>query len=382
MDTKNKKLYLDYSATTPVDPQVLQAMLPYFTESFGNASSASHVYGWDAEEAVETAREQVAELIGAKSKQIIFTSGSTESINIALQGVASNKGHIITCATEHNAVLRTCKTLENSGTEITLLGVNEKGNIDLNELEAAIQPNTELICIMAVNNETGVIHPIKSIGEIAKKHHLPLVVDATQAVGKIGFNIEESGADLVALSSHKIYGPKGIGALYIAKRMTKRLKPFLSGGTQEKGLRPGTLNVPGIVGMGKACELALNSLNEEYSRVKKLQKKLEKGILAITGSKINGYQTDRSPYITNIVFEGVLGEKVIRKLKHIAISQGSACTSNTVEPSHVLSAMHIPEKLALSAIRISIGKFTSAKDIDIAIQDITDAVNALRKVNI
>ncbi|UII26358.1 cysteine desulfurase [Fulvivirga maritima] len=379
MGINNKKIYLDYNATTPVDPQVLSAMLPYFTENFGNASSASHAYGWDAEEAVEIAREQVSALIGAKTKEIIFTSGATEAINILLHGISLKKCHIITCQTEHNAVLRTCNAMEETDTTISRLSVNAEGAINLAELEAAIRPDTELICIMVVNNETGVIHPIKEISEIAKKHDLPLMVDATQALGKVAFNADESGVDFAAFSSHKIYGPKGVGGLYIRKSMTKKLHPFLTGGAQERGLRPGTLNVPGIVGMGKACELALQDLNDDYSKMTLLQERLEKGLFSIPGCQINGSQTKRSPYVTNAAFEGILGEKLIRKLKHIAISQGSACTSNTVEPSHVLSAMQLPEALALSAVRISMGKPTSTEDIDIAIQDITEAVKALRK---
>lgn len=381
-------VYLDNNATTPVDPRVLEAMLPYFTQHFGNAASRSHSFGWHAAEAVTLAREQVADLIGADPKEIIFTSGATESVNLAIKGVfetyATKGNHIITCATEHKAVLDTCKHIETLGGEVTYLPVNAEGMVDLHQLEAAIKPQTILVSLMYANNETGTLHPIKEISAIARKHGVLFFTDATQAAGKIPVNVNEDGIDLLAMSAHKLYGPKGIGALYVRRRNPRvRLSAQIHGGGHEAGLRSGTLNVPAIVGFGKACELAKLEMNDEATRLGGLRNKLENGLLHLEEAQVNGDRVHRLPHVTNISFKYVKAEEVLMAVnKEIALSSGSACTSAVIEPSHVLRALGLSDELAYSSLRFGLGRFTTEEQIDYVIQQVTNAVNRLRTVNV
>ncbi|WP_462252391.1 cysteine desulfurase family protein [Ekhidna sp.] len=372
-------IYLDYNATTPVDDQVLQAMLPYFKESFGNASSVQHAYGWDAEEAVNMARDQVGILIGVKPQNLIFTSGATEAINLGIRGaVASNesKNHIITCCSEHKAVLDTCDYLKSIGVEITILDINADGLIDLAELQAAIQENTLMVCVMSANNETGVLQEMDLISQICEENEILLFSDITQAVGKIPQNLQESNIDIAAFSSHKLYGPKGVGALYVNDLST--IAPMVYGGGHEKGLRSGTLNVPGIVGFGKACEVAGHLLNSEMDRLKKLRDFLESELLQLGGIQINGQKTNRLSHVSNVSFQDIDGSRLIRSLKGIAVSQGSACNSSVIEPSHVLKGMGISDQLAFSSLRISLGRFTSEEEVRKAIQIIRSVIEQQR----
>ncbi len=372
-------IYLDYNATTPVDDQVLQAMLPYFKESFGNASSVQHAYGWDAEEAVSMARDQVGRLIGVKPQNLIFTSGATEAINLGIRGaVASNesKNHIITCCAEHKAVLDTCDYLKSIGVEITMLDVNAEGLIDLAELQSAIQENTLMVCVMSANNETGVLQEMDLISQVCEENKVLLFSDITQSVGKIPQNLQESNIDIAAFSSHKLYGPKGVGALYVNDLST--IAPMIYGGGHEKGLRSGTLNVPGIVGFGKACEVAGQLLNSEIDRLKKLRDFLESELLQLGGIQINGQKTNRLSHVSNVSFEDIVGSRLIRSLKGIAVSQGSACNSSVVEPSHVLKAMGLSDQLAFSSLRISLGRFTSEEEVRKAIQIIRSVIEQQR----
>lgn len=381
----NFPVYLDYNATTPCDERVVEAMLPFFTKHFGNAASKSHPFGWEAEEAVEVAREQVAKLIGAEPKEIIFTSGATEADNLALKGIAeaySSKGnHIITVSTEHKAVLDTCKHLEKQGAVVTCLNVKEDGLIDLGDLEAAIKPETILIAVMYANNETGVIQPVREIGAIAKKHGILFFTDATQAVGKIPVNVTDDGIDVMAFSAHKMYGPKGVGALYMRRKNPRvRIAAQIDGGGHEKGIRSGTINVPGIVGFGKACELASDEMFFESDRLYKLRNKLEKKILAIPGITVNGNTSDRLPHVSNISFGNVDGNALMIALnKTIAVSSGSACTSASPEPSHVLKALGLGDEHAHSSVRFSLGKKTTDEEIDYAIELVTKTVKNLRE---
>src|SRR6476646_6510639 len=330
-------VYLDHNATTPCDPRVVEAMIPYFTESFGNAASRNHPFGWQAEEAVDYAREQVAQLIGADTKEIIFTSGATESDNLAIKGVfesyASKGNHIITCVTEHKAVLDTCKHVEKLGAEVTYLPVQSDGLIDLKELETAIKPTTVLIAIMYANNETGVIQPVKEISAIAKRKGVLFFSDATQAVGKIPVNVIEDGIDLMAFSAHKIYGPKGVGALYVRRKNPRvRIIAQMDGGGHEKGMRSGTLNVPGIVGLGQACEICRLNMNEDAKRIKILRDKLENDLLQLEETQLNGNKENRLPHVLNISFKYVESEGLMLACnKNIAVSSGSACTSTSIE---------------------------------------------------
>ncbi len=376
------KLYFDYNATTPVDQRVLESMLPYFTQKFGNASSKSHAYGWDAEEGVTIAREQVAELLGAKPNEIIFTSGATESINLALSGFCQanrDRGnHIITCCTEHKAVLDTCGQLEKLGFDVTYLPVDESGNIDLEELEATITERTIMVCLMFANNETGVVHPMQAISAIAKRKNVCLFSDATQVVGKLKLNFSDLGVDMAAFSAHKIYGPKGIGGLYVSSRTKPAFEPILFGGGQERKLRPGTLNVPGIVGMGIACELLLEEQDSEIKRLSALRDQLETGLGELQGIKIIGLDTERLPNTTNCSLENIDGSKLIRSLKNLAVSQGSACSSAIIEPSHVLKSMGISDELALSSIRISLGRFTTEEEVVQVISEVDRVANSLK----
>ena len=378
-------VYLDYNATTPCDEQVLHAMLPYFTKDFGNAASRTHAFGWKAGEAVEYAREQVASLIGADRSEIIFTSGATESNNLALKGMfeayASKGNHIITINIEHKAVLDACKHLEKSGADITYLPVDKEGLVDLNKLEEAIKPTTILISVMYANNEIGVIQPINQIAAIAKKHKVIFFSDATQAVGKIDVDVERDGIDLLSLSAHKLYGPKGCGALYVRRKNPRvRLIGQLDGGGHERMMRSGTLNVPGIVGLGKACEIAKENLDEEGERLKRLRDKLQSGLLAIEESYINGSIVHRLPNTINIGFKNVEGNALMIGLqKNIAVSSGSACTSASLEPSYVLKALKLEDELAKSSLRFSIGRYTTDEEIEYVIKKVSETVTSLRE---
>ncbi len=380
-------IYLDHNATTPCDPRVVEAMLPYFTKSFGNAASRHHSFGWVAEEAVDHAREQVARLIGAEPKEIIFTSGATEGDNLALKGVLemySGKGkHIITCNIEHKAVMDTCSYIESRGGEVTWLEVKPSGLIDLSELEAAIRPDTILISIMYANNEIGTVMPMKEICEIAKRKGVLIFTDATQAVGKVPIDVNETGIDLMAFSAHKMYGPKGVGALYVRRKNPRvKLSAQLHGGGHEKGMRSGTLNVPGIVGFGTACEICQKEMNEEAARVARLRDKLQNGLLKIEGTYVNGDVNQRLPHVTNISFKHADGEGLMMSLnKNIALSTGSACTSASIEPSYVLKALGLEDELAHSTIRFGLGRYTTEEEIDYAIEKVGEAVSKLRIMN-
>lgn len=364
----NYPIYLDHNATTPCAEEVIAAMLPFFGAHFGNAASKSHPYGWVAEQAVEDAREAVARLIGAKSKELIFTSGATESLNLAIKGVfdlfLGEKQHYITCQTEHKAVLDSMAEIQRKGAEVTYLPVNADGEVDLNLLEQSIQANTKMICLMWANNETGVIHPIQEIAKIADKHGIVFLTDAVQAVGKIPLSTQ--GIHLMAFSAHKLYGPKGVGALYVRHNHSLP-KPLaqLHGGGHEKGFRSGTLNVPGIVGFGKAAQLRIQAMEEESSRLEKLRDRLESALLELTGVSRNGSIRHRLSHVSNLSFSGVEGEELLLKVnQQVAVSSGSACTSISPKPSHVLQAMGIPSDLGRASLRFSLGKGTTASDID------------------
>jgi len=380
--TSKKKIYLDYNATTPVDHRVVDAMLPYFTEKFGNASS-DHVFGWDAGEAVENSREQIAGLVNCKPTGITFTSGATEAANLALFGFCernrSKGNHIITCKTEHKAILDSMKALESKDFEVSYLDVDPEGNINLKELEHAITSRTILVCLMLANNETGLIHPMSDIEKIVHSKKVKLMSDITQAVGKISVSLKEMNLDLAIFSSHKIYGPKGIGALYINKKNKVEIGPHIFGGGQEKGLRPGTMNVPGIVGFGKAAEIAFSEMEGESARILQLRNKLESGLKNIEGAIINSEACERLPNTTNVSFENIDGTLLLRKLNILSISHGSACTSNTIHASHVLKAMGLSDEMALSSFRISLGRDTGIEDIEFAVKEITKTVNQLKR---
>jgi len=382
----NLPIYLDNNATTPMDPRVLEAMLPYFNSKFGNAASRNHAFGWAAEEAVDYAREQVAQLIGASEKEIIFTSGATESDNLAIKGVFEmykDKGnHIITCVTEHKAVLDACKHIEKLGAEVTYLPVEADGLVDLNKLEAAITPKTILIAIMYGNNEIGVIQPVKEMAAIAHKHGALFMTDATQAVGKIPVNVIEDGIDLMAFSGHKMYGPKGVGALYVRRKNPRvKVTAQMDGGGHERGMRSGTLNVPGIVGLGKAAELCRLEMEEESKRLSSLRDKLETSLLEMEESYRNGNQQHRLPHVANISFKYVEGEGLMMAMKDLAVSSGSACTSASLEPSYVLKSLGLSDDLAHSSIRYGLGRFTTEEEIDFAIEQTKKAVNHLRDLS-
>lgn len=380
-------IYLDNNATTPMDPRVLEAMLPYFTEHFGNAASRNHPFGWEAEEAVDYAREQVAKLIGSDPKEIIFTSGATEADNLALKGVfemyASKGNHIITCTTEHKAVLDTCKHIEKLGGEVTYLPVDKEGLIDLKQLEAAIKPTTILIAVMYANNEIGVIQPVKEISAIAKRHGVLFFTDATQAVGKIPVDVQKDGIDLMAFSAHKMYGPKGVGALYVRRKNPRvKVTAQMDGGGHERGMRSGTLNVPGIVGLGKACELCRLEMDTDTQRIKTLRDKLENALLQVEESYLNGHKEHRLPHVSNISFKYVEGEGLMMGFnKNIALSSGSACTSASLEPSYVLKALGLGDDLAHSSLRFGLGRFTTEEQIDYTIEQVTQTVNKLREMS-
>jgi cysteine desulfurase len=380
-------IYLDHNATTPMDPRVLEAMIPYFVENFGNAASRNHSFGWQAEEAVDYAREQVAQLIGADPKEIIFTSGATEGDNLGIKGVyemyASKGNHIITCTTEHKAVLDTCKHLEKLGAEVTYLEVQPDGLIDLKQLEAAMKPTTILVAIMYANNEIGVVQPVKEISAIAKKHGALFFTDAVQAVGKIPVNVIADGIDIMAFTAHKMYGPKGVGALYVRRKNPRvKVTAQVDGGGHERGMRSGTLNVPGIVGFGKCCELARLEMASDTERISKLRDKLENALKQIDESYVNGNPAHRLPHVSNISFKYVEGEGLMMGFnKDIALSSGSACTSASLEPSYVLKALGLGDDLAHSSLRFGLGRYTTEEQIDFTIKAVTDTVLKLREMS-
>ena len=380
-------IYMDYHATTPVDPRVVEAMLPYFTEHFGNAASRNHPFGWEAEEAVDKARKQVADLIGANAKEIVFTSGATESDNLAIKGVAEmyrEKGnHIITQAIEHKAVLDTCKNLEKHGFEVTYLPVQKDGRVDPEDVRNAIKPTTILICIMYANNEIGVINPIPEIGKIAKERGILLAVDGVQAVGKIPVDVQKDNIDLLAISAHKIYGPKGVGALYVRRRNPRvQLSAIIDGGGHERGMRSGTLNVTGIVGLGKACELCQQEMATEAKRLRGLRDRLKAGLeLKLDEVFINGSMEHRLPNNLNMSFAYVEGESLLMGINDVAVSSGSACTSATLEPSYVLKALGVGEDLAHTSIRFGLGRFTTQEEVDYVVDKMVQVVTKLRELS-
>ncbi len=385
---KNRLIYLDNNSTTPTDPRVVETMLPYFYEIPGNAASRNHPFGWKAEEAVDYAREQIAGLIDVDPKEIIFTSGATESDNLAIKGIFemySSKGnHIITATTEHKAVLDACKKVEKMGGQVTYLEVQNDGLIDLKDLEAAITDKTILVSIMWANNETGVIQPMKEIGDICKKHGVLFMSDATQVVGKIPVNPKEVGVHLMAFTSHKMYGPKGVGALFVNRKNPRvKVTSQIDGGGHERGMRSGTLNVPGIVGFGKAAEIAKAEMAQDSARLSKLRDRLQKGFADnIEEVYINGNEEHRMPHVTNISFKHVEGEGLMMTFnQNIAVSSGSACTSASLEPSYVLVALGLGDDLAHSSIRFSLGRFTTDEDVDDALELVTAGVNHMRDLS-
>lgn len=379
-------IYLDNNATTPMDPRVLEAMLPYFTENFGNAASRNHPFGWKAEEAVDYAREQIAALLNCDAKEIIFTSGATESNNLAIKGVfemyAAKGNHFITLETEHKAVLDTCKHIEKLGAEITYIKTDDKGMITLDQIEAAIKPNTVLISVMYANNEIGVVQPMKEIGALCKSKGILFHSDATQAVGKIPVDVIADNIDLLSFTGHKMYGPKGIGALYVRRKNPRvKVTAQMDGGGHERGMRSGTLNVPGIVGLGKACELCRLEMAHDTERLSKLRNHLEKELLVLEESYINGNPEHRLPHVSNMSFKYVEGEGLIMGVKNIAVSSGSACTSASLEPSYVLKALGLDDELAHSSLRFGLSRFTTDEEIDYAINHVKEAVLKLREMS-
>jgi cysteine desulfurase len=381
-------IFMDNHSTTPVDPRVLDAMLPYFREDFGNAASRNHVFGWKAEKAVELAREQVGALIGASAKEIVWTSGATESINLALKGAAefyTEKGnHFITGQTEHKATLDTCKRLEKLGCEVTYLPVDKDGLITPIQVSEAIKPNTVMVALMAANNEIGTVHPIPQIGEAikTKKKDVLFFVDAVQAAGKVPFDVNQSKVDLAAISGHKIYGPKGVGALYVRRKPRVRLVEQIDGGGHERGMRSGTLNVPGIVGFGRAAELARTEMAEEAVRLTALRERLHQQLTArLPQVHLNGSPIHRLPGNLNVSFAYVEGEGLMMALKDVAVSSGSACTSASLEPSYVLRALGVGEEMAHSSIRFGIGRFNTEEEIDYVANHVVEAVTRLREMS-
>jgi cysteine desulfurase len=381
-----KTIYLDYQSTTPVDPRVMEEMLPYFTEKFGNPHSRSHSFGWESEEAVEIARAKVAKLINANPKEIIFTSGATESNNLAIKGAAhfyaAKKNHIITVTTEHKCVLDACRHLEAEGFKITYLPVNQNGLINLDDLRSAITPETGLVSIMGINNEIGVIQPLAEIGKICREKGIFFHSDCAQAFGKIPLDVKAMNIDLMSISGHKIYGPKGIGALYIGRKPRVRLEPLINGGGQERGFRSGTLPTPLIVALGKAAELAGDEMGKDYQHVKYLADKFYKAVTdKISEVYLNGDVEHRYPGNLNLSFAYVEGESLIIAIKELAVSSGSACTSSSLEPSYVLRSMGVDEDLAHTSIRFGIGRFTTEEEIDMAAEIVTKNIQRLRDMS-
>jgi cysteine desulfurase len=379
-------IYFDNHSTTPVDPRVLERMIPFFTERFGNAASRSHPFGWAAEEAVEQAREQLAALIGGNAKEIVWTSGATESDNLAIKGVAEfykDKGnHLITVKTEHKAVLDTCKRLERQGFEVTYLDVDKEGRVSPEQVREAITPKTILVSVMLANNEIGSIHPIREIGAVTREKGVLFHVDAVQGVGKVPFDVEEFHVDLASLSAHKMYGPKGVGALWVRRKPRVRLAPLIDGGGHERGMRSGTLNVPGIVGFGAAAEICAREMGEEAQRIGALRDRLEKAIFTrLDHVYLNGGRTHRLPGNLNVSFEFVEGEALMMALKDVAVSSGSACTSASLEPSYVLRALGVGEDLAHTSIRFGLGRFNTEEEVDYVADLVVAKVNKLREMS-
>jgi cysteine desulfurase len=379
-------VYMDYHATTPLDPRVLERMMPYLTGDFGNAASRSHVFGWKAEEAVEYAREQVAALIGASEREIVWTSGATESINLALKGVAEfykDKGnHFISVGTEHKATLDSLKRLERQGAEVTILPVRPDGLIDLGQLEGAITDKTVLVTVMVANNEIGTVQPIAEIGRICRQHGVLFHTDAVQAAGKLTLDVEAMQVDLMSLSAHKMYGPKGVGALYVRRKPRVRIAPLIDGGGHERGMRSGTLNVPGIVGMGAAAEFAKKELHAESARLAALRDRLWKGLGArLDMLYVNGSEEHRLPNNLNVSFAHVEGEALMMAVKDVAVSSGSACTSASLEPSYVLRALGVDEELAHTSIRFGLGRFSTEEEVDWVVDLFVEKVSKLREMS-
>jgi cysteine desulfurase len=380
-------IYMDNNSTTRTDPRVVEAMLPYFTEKYGNAASRSHPFGWEAEAAVEEARDQIANLIGASAKEVIFTSGATEGNNLAIKGVAAmykKKGnHIVTQATEHKAVLDTCKRLERDGFQVTYLPVDKYGQVSAEQVREALTDKTVLVSIMAANNEIGTLQPIKAIGKLCKEKGVLFHTDAVQAVGKVPVDVEDMGIDLLSLTAHKIYGPKGIGALYVRKKDPRvRLEPQIDGGGHERGMRSGTLPVPLIVGLGAACDIARREMPEETERTHRLRERLRKGIMdQLPETYLNGHPTERLPGNANISFAYVEGEGLMMGIKDVAVSSGSACTSASLEPSYVLRALGVGDELAHSSIRFGIGRFNTEAEVDYVIGHVVGEVSRLREMS-
>lgn len=382
-----RPIYLDMQATTPVDPRVLDAMLPFYTGLYGNPHSRTHAYGWEVDKAVETAREQVAKLIGADAKEIIFTSGATESNNMSIKGVArffgrsGKKKHVITAQTEHKCVLDSCRHLQDEGYDVTYLPVGNNGLIDMKELEAAIRPDTVLVSMMAVNNEIGVIQPVEEIGRLCRAKKVFFHSDAAQAVGKIEVDVNKWNVDLMSISSHKIYGPKGMGACYVRRRPRVRLDPIISGGGQERGLRSGTLAPSLVVGFGEACRIAKEDLQYDHKRVTQLSERLRSGLLSLDHTLQNGDPKRFYPGCVNISFAYIEGESLLMALKDVALSSGSACTSASLEPSYVLRALGNSDENAHSSIRFGIGRFTTESEIDYVLEAVKSRVNFLRELS-
>jgi cysteine desulfurase len=378
-------LYLDYHATTPVDPRVLEAMLPFFTRQFGNAASRSHRFGWDAEKAVERGRQQVAALVGASASEIVFTSGASESNNLAIKGAVAatretGRRHIITTAIEHRSVLDSCRRLEREGCRVTVLPVGPDGRVAPAAVRDALAPDTALVSVMAANNEVGTIQPLAEIGAIAREHGVLFHTDAAQAVGKVPLDVRACHVDLLSCTAHKMYGPKGVGALYVRKGAPRvRLEPLVDGGGHERGLRSGTLNVPGIVGFGRAAEVNAAEMPAESGRLAAMRNRLYDGLRArLPGVGLNGPVDDRLPHNLNVHFQGVEGESILMAIDDIALSSGSACASGTVEPSYVLKACGVPDALALASVRFGLGRFTSDEEIDYAIAKVATVIADLR----
>jgi len=376
---------MDYHATTPVDPRVVEAMVPYFATHFGNAASRNHAFGWQAREAVEQARQQIADLVCANPREIVFTSGATESDNLAIKGVAAvnRDAHVVACVTEHKAVIDTCRRLEKDGFPVTWLAVQKSGLIDLDDLRRAITGKTILITVMTANNEIGVIQPIAEIGAIAKEKGILFHTDAAQAAGRIPFDVEDLKVDLASLSAHKIYGPKGVGALYVRRRNPRVvLQPIIDGGGHERGMRSGTLNVPGIVGFGKAAELCSQEMNAEAGRVRQLRDRLNAKLhAAVPEIHVNGTMDERLPNNLNVSFANVEGESLLMAIDDVAVSSGSACTSAAIEPSHVLRAIGVSDDLAHASIRFGLGRWTTAEEVDYVAAKVASVVTRLRQMS-
>lgn len=389
----NTPIYMDHAATTPCDPRVVEAMLPYFTKVFGNPGSRNHQFGWEAEAGVDRAREQVAALLGADEKEIIFTSGSTESNNLAIKGVAqmyekapagsTGRGHIVTSIIEHKAVLDPCKRLQKEGFDVTFLEPGSDGIVTADSVRQALRPDTILVTVMWANNEIGTINEVPQIGALCHERNILFHTDATQWAGKMPVNVERDNIDLLSMSGHKIYGPKGVGALYVRRRKPRvRLTALVDGGGQERGFRSGTLNVTGIVGLGKACEIAAAEMDRDAARLLALRTRIEEGVTSkLDSCQVNGHATRRLPHITNISFGFVEGEGLMMAVKEIACSSGSACTSASLEPSYVLKALDVSDELAHSSLRLSLGKWTTQEQVDFAIEKIVAAVRKLREMS-